>query len=55
MLAAGGWYLVSGLACIALGDFRAFSPLAMGIPFGVGQFLVAVVLLLSDREAGHEE
>ena len=33
----------------------AISPLAMGIPFGVGQFLVAVVLLLSDREAGYEE
>jgi hypothetical protein len=55
MLAAGGWYLVTGLTCIALGDFRAFSPFAMGIPFGFGQLLIAGVLLFSDREAVHEE
>lgn len=39
------WYLGTGLACIALanGD-AAFSPLAMGIPFGVGQILAAGLL-----------
>lgn len=44
MLAAGAWYLLTGLACVALGDARALSPWAMGIPFGAGQVLVAAVL-----------
>lgn len=45
MIAAGSWYLGSGLACLAFanGD-SAFSPLAMGIPFGCGQLLAAAVL-----------
>ncbi len=45
MIAAGFWYMASGLACIAFadGDY-ALSPLAMGIPFGVGQLLAAAVL-----------
>jgi hypothetical protein len=55
MLAAGGWYLITGLACMAIGDVRAFSPLAMGIPFVLGQLLVAGVLVVSDREARDEE
>ena len=37
MIAAGAWYLLTGLSCIALGDSRALSPWAMGIPFGAGQ------------------
>ena len=50
MLAVGGWYLASSLACLVLarGD-DAFSPWAMGAPFGVGQLLVAAVLQYSDR------
>lgn len=55
MLAAGGWYLITGLGCIAIGDFRAFSPFAMGVPFGVGQLLVAGVLMFSHREEPDEE
>jgi len=55
MLAAGGWYLVTGLTCIAIGDLRAFSPLVMGVPFGLGQLLIAGVLMLSGREADHEQ
>jgi hypothetical protein len=46
----GLWYLSSGLGCLALGDARAFSPWAMGIPFGVGQLLVAAVLQFCYRE-----
>jgi hypothetical protein len=54
MLAAGAWYLFTGLSCLALGDGRALSPWAMGIPYGVGQFIVAGVLLLTSREASDE-
>src|ERR1035437_5904456 len=39
--AAGAWYLLTGLFALALGDGRALSPWAMGVPYGVGQMLVA--------------
>jgi hypothetical protein len=52
MAFAGGWYMLTGLFCIALGDGRALSPWAMGIPFGVGQMLVAGILLQAAREDG---
>ncbi len=45
MIAAGAWYLLAGLSCIAIGGSRALSPLTMAIPFGAGQFLVAAILL----------
>jgi len=54
MLAAGAWYLLTGLYCIGLGDSRALSPWCMGVPFGAGQLLVAGILLFSTREAGDE-
>ncbi len=54
MLAAGAWYLITGLVCISLGDGRALSPWAMGIPYGAGQLLVAGVLLFSTHEGGDE-
>jgi len=55
MLMAGFWYLITALACISFGDSRALSPWAMGIPFAVGQLLVAAVLLFtSDQENGNE-
>ena len=50
------FYLATGLACLALarGD-AAFSPWAMGLPFGVGQLLAAVVLYrtLERHDADH--
>ncbi len=49
MLAAGLWYLVTGLVCVALGDARAYSPWAMGIPFGGGQLLVAGILYFNQE------
>jgi hypothetical protein len=53
--AVGVWYLAAGLTCLALGaGERAFSPWAMGLPFGVGQLLVAAVLQFGFRET-HEE
>jgi hypothetical protein len=54
MPAAGVWYLLTGLVCIATGDSRALSPWAMGIPFGVGQLLVAGVVLFRAQESGDE-
>jgi len=45
ILAVGAWYLVAGLTCLAWArDEHAFSPLAMGLPFGLGQLFVAGVL-----------
>lgn len=54
MLAAGGWYLVTGLVCLSLGDARALSPWAMGLPFGVGQLLIAAVLYFAAPEVADE-
>jgi hypothetical protein len=54
MVAAGAWYLLTGLFCIGLGGSRALSPWAMGIPFGAGQLVVAGVLLFCRHEGGDE-
>jgi hypothetical protein len=44
-LAVGIWYLVAGLTCIVVqSGSKTFSPWTMGIPFGIGQLLVAIVL-----------
>ena len=51
MVAAGTWYLVTGLICIALADSRAFSPWAMAIPYGIGQLLVATILFFTAEAA----
>lgn len=52
MFTVGLWYLSSGLFLLAHGhgDY-ALSPWAMGVPFGVGQTLVAAVLRFGYREA----
>jgi hypothetical protein len=45
MFAVGVWYLAAGLFClVAVSATRSLSPWTMGIPFGVGQLLVAAVL-----------
>ena len=51
MLAAGGWYLLTGLVCLSLGDARALAPWTMGLGFGGGQLLVAGVLLVATPDA----
>jgi hypothetical protein len=51
---AGAWYLLTGLTCIAQADNRALSPWAMGIPYGVGQILVAGILLATARKGKNE-
>jgi hypothetical protein len=50
MVLAGAWYLLTGLTTIALADSRALAPQAMGIPFAIGQMLIAGVLMLTHRE-----
>jgi hypothetical protein len=45
MFGVGVWYLAAGLFCLAAGGAtQSLSPWTMGIPFGVGQLLVAAVL-----------
>jgi hypothetical protein len=44
-VAVGIWYLITGLVCLMVQSAtRTLSPWSMGIPFGVGQLLVAAVL-----------
>ena len=51
MFAVGVWYLAAGLFCLAAGSTtQALSPWSMGVPFGVGQLLVAAVLQFGYRE-----
>ncbi|MFC5865107.1 hypothetical protein ACFPT7_22565 [Acidicapsa dinghuensis] len=53
-MACGAWYLVTGLYCLSLGDARALSPWAMGIPYAVGQCLVAAILFFNAPENADE-
>jgi hypothetical protein len=55
MHAAGAWYLVTGMVCVALGGDRALAPWTMGVAFGVGQMLVAGILYFAAREGADEE
>jgi hypothetical protein len=54
MVVPGLWYLLSGLGGLSLGDSRALSPWAMGVPFTVGQLMVASVLFFGAQEADDE-
>jgi hypothetical protein len=51
-IVVGVWYLVAGLFCLMLlSASRSLSPWSMGIPFGVGQLLVAAALQLGYRDS----
>ena len=51
MFLVGMWYLAAGLICLAVGaDDGKLSPWTMGVPFGIGQLLVAAVLQFGYRE-----
>jgi len=55
MFGVGIWYLASGLTCLMIeSGSRTLSPWAMGIPFGVGQLLVAAVLRYGFEESFEE-
>ncbi len=55
MVAAGVWYMATGLICISFGDTRALSPWAMGAPYAFGQLLVAAILYFTANEARNED
>jgi hypothetical protein len=56
MFAVGVWYLVAGLTCLIIASVdRSLSPWTMGIPFGVGQLLVAAVLRYGFEDAVEEK
>ncbi|MCU1251459.1 MAG: hypothetical protein JWQ49_4488 [Edaphobacter sp.] len=55
MIAAGVWYLLMGLVCIALGNKRALAPWTMGFGYGAGQMLVAGILLIANSEGADED
>ena len=54
MIAPGIWYLMTGLACLSLGDERALAPWTMGIAFGAGQLLVAGILYFNSNGVADE-
>jgi hypothetical protein len=54
MIAAGAWYLLTGLVCISFGDSRALAPWTMGLAYGAGQFLVAGILFVATPEGADE-
>ncbi len=55
MVAAGIWYMATGLICISFGDARALSPWAMGVPYAFGQLLVAGILYFTANEERNED
>ena len=55
MFAVGAWYLAAGLICLwVAAGHHALLPWAMGIPFGIGQLLVAAVLRFGFEDAVEE-
>jgi hypothetical protein len=55
MIAAGAWYLLTGLSCLAMGGNRALSPWTMGISYGAGQLFVVAILLFSTSSENEDE
>jgi hypothetical protein len=47
----GAWYMVAGLAVLMLASTdHALSPWTMGLPFAIGQFLMAAILYRAREE-----
>jgi hypothetical protein len=51
----GVWFLVSGLACISLGDTRSLSPLAMSGAYTFGMAFVGAIHYFSFKKATIDE
>lgn len=49
---AGAWYFLAGLGSLILASGGGLSPWLMGLPFGLGQLLVALCLYLAGRNHG---
>jgi hypothetical protein len=55
MFGVGAWYLAAGLVCLLVAaGHHALSPWAMGVPFGIGQLLVAAVLYFGFEDTDEE-
>ena len=53
---AGAWYFVAGFAILMLAsDSHALSPWTMGLPFVIGQLLMAAVLHFASGEIDVED
>jgi len=55
MILVGEWFLLAGLACIALGDNRSLAPLAMAGVYAIPMAGVAVIHLYEYRKAATDE
>ena len=55
ILAAGAWFLLTGLLSISFGDARALSPWVMAGAYGVGQSLIAGILYFTAKQVSDEE
>jgi hypothetical protein len=55
MLLVGAWFLLTGLACVALGDDRALAPAIMSGAYAIGMTLVAAIHYFSQRVSIDEE
>ena len=55
MYLVGGWFLLTGLASIALGDTRALGAEIMSFAYAVGMAQVAVIQFVSAKKAFHED
>jgi hypothetical protein len=55
MLLAGAWFLLTGFACVAIGDVRALAPATMSGAYGIGMMLVAAIHYLSAQKASTDE
>jgi hypothetical protein len=55
MLLVGVWFLLTGLACVGLGDIRSLAPAMMSGAYVVGMALVAAIHYLSAKKAPIDE
>ena len=55
MVLVGAWFLLTGFACLALGDTRALAAPAMSGAFATGMALVAGIQLFAGREGSRDE
>jgi hypothetical protein len=56
MFKVGIWYLACGLGCLALVPVeQRLSPWIMGVPYGVGQMMVAQILHRNRPQAGDDQ
>ena len=53
---AGAWYFVAGFTVLVLASqSHALSPWTMGLPFAIGQSLMAAIIYFASGEAGAED